>query len=99
MLMGWRTLSPANVVRGDVSGLHLIAGLEARMVRASVHGFVGALTPWRSAMGLFFLLFIVTDDLALPMTSSRPPCASGCGGGPQRHHCPTDGQELAFFNL
>ena len=48
---------------------------------------------------VFFLLFIVTDDLALPMTSSRPPCASGCGGGPQRHHCPTDGQELAFFNL
>ena len=47
----------------------------------------------------FFCVCIVTDDLVLQMASSRPLGASGCGEGLQPHHCPIDGQKLAFFNL
>ena len=38
-VVGMEDVSPANGVRGDVSGLHVFRVSKARMVPASVHGF------------------------------------------------------------
>ena len=94
MLMGWRTLLPRMVCAEISAATTCLRVSKARMVLASVHGFFRRTD---AMMCHVFLLFIVTDDLALQMASSRPLGASGCDGGPRSRRCPTDGKELALL--
>ena len=50
-------VSPANGVRGDVSGLHMFAGLEGTDGPSKCAWFFGALTPWSAMRLVFFGVF------------------------------------------